>query len=124
VCRKVISSNKQHPPVTSRLFNQKTVVTPAAVDLGIREAQDDVKLNLGACLLRNAMRTWALAFSAAHMSGAPIPGLDDASWPDMPRFSPARPPSGAGRWGWRQGALHLISELSSCRRCASYCLLN
>ncbi|KAI8462810.1 MAG: WD40-repeat-containing domain protein [Monoraphidium minutum] len=64
-----------------------------ALDLGIRDAQDDAKLNLGACLLRNAMRHWAVGFSEAHMSGAPIPGLDGAAWPGMPCFREAAPPS-------------------------------
>ncbi len=64
-----------------------------AVELGFEGVADDVKLNLGATLLRNAMRHWATRYAALHMSGAPLPGLDDAE-PAGPQFSEEAPPSG------------------------------
>lgn len=65
----------------------------AAVELGILGQLDDVKLNLGAMVLRNALRRWALNYSALFMSNAPLPGLEDFG-DQAPRFSETLSPAG------------------------------
>ena len=69
--------------------NPQPIINNSTVDLSVEGAQDDAKLNLGACLLRNALRPWALRHAARHMSGAPIPGIDDGAWPGLPAFDEA-----------------------------------
>jgi len=67
------------------------------VELGLRDVPDDQKVNLGASLLRCTLSKWAHAFSSLHMSGAPLPGLDEPGAEQMPRFSSDMPPAGEGR---------------------------
>ena len=82
-------------------------------DMGMPDQPDDQKLNLGACLLRNAFRHWALAFSRRYMSGAPLPMLDGCMGA-MPSFSDTLPPAGEGLF-----MMTLISHFMIChsRKC-------
>eukprot|EP00775_Hariotina_reticulata_P005150 gene5150-5390_t len=64
-----------------------------ALELGLRDVPDDQKVNLGASLLRSALSKWAHAFSSLHLSGAPLPGLDEPGAEQMPRFSSDLPPA-------------------------------
>ncbi|WIA22702.1 hypothetical protein OEZ85_001110 [Tetradesmus obliquus] len=79
-----------------------------ALDLGVRDVPDDQKVNLGACLLRTALSKWAHEFSRLHMSGAPLPGLDDPGADQLPHFSDQLPPAvvstDASGTAWRLGA--------------------
>lgn len=79
-----------------------------ALDLGVRDVPDDQKVNLGACLLRSALSKWAHEFSRLHMSGAPLPGLDDPGADQLPHFSDQLPPAvvstDASGTAWRLGA--------------------
>jgi hypothetical protein len=70
--------------------------------MGMLDQPDDQKLNLGACLLRNAFRHWALAFSRRYMSGAPLPMLDGCLGA-MPTFSDTLPPAGEDGNLWSSG---------------------
>jgi hypothetical protein len=64
------------------------------VDVGLQNVPDDQKVNLGACLLRNALSQWAHSFSKLFLSGAPLPGLDDHGMEQLPHFHPDLPPAG------------------------------
>eukprot|EP00879_Flechtneria_rotunda_P018080 GHRR01018953.1.p1 GENE.GHRR01018953.1~~GHRR01018953.1.p1 ORF type:complete len:757 (+),score=249.11 GHRR01018953.1:300-2570(+) len=64
-----------------------------AMDLGAQDVPDDQKLNLGACLLRNALSKWAHGFSTLFLSGALLPGLDDPGAEQLPHFSNELPPA-------------------------------
>ncbi|KAF6254461.1 hypothetical protein COO60DRAFT_1627872 [Scenedesmus sp. NREL 46B-D3] len=80
----------------------------ATVDLGVRDVPDDQKVNLGSCLLRTALSQWAHEFSRLHMSGAPLPGLDDPGADQLPHFSDQLPPAvvsaSASGVAWRLNA--------------------